>query len=193
MADDTTIELSDFGAIAMSIKPILALHEVPEEHHYSIVSDVIFEFANFLDTKTGSNFHEGVYPLLDDYVEKLSQPVPMRDYLVASIKMNFGKRSFEANILKSQLGNKEHLMFDLEVDLGVRGLPEIDDVIDADKRFSALKTKLGGIESIDFTSAQDTGDENWLSVPLSGSEYGDFEENLSGLADCIRKVARQWL
>ena len=193
MADNTTIELSDFGAIAMSIKPILALHEVPEEHHYSIVSDVIFEFANFLDTKTGSTFHEGVYSLLDDYVEKLSQPVPMHDYLVASVKINFGKRSFEANILKSQLGNKEHLMFDLEVDLGVRGLREIDAVIDADKRFSERATKLGGIESIDFTPAQGTDDESCLSVPMSGSKYGEFEENLSGLAECIRKVAKQWL
>ncbi len=43
------IKLSDFGDLALMLKPTLTTHGVPEEQHYSIISDAVFEFANFID------------------------------------------------------------------------------------------------------------------------------------------------
>ena len=72
------IELQDFSQVAFAIKPILEAHDVPAEFHYSIISDVVFEIANLLDTKTGSSFHESIYALLDEQAEALSEAGPDR-------------------------------------------------------------------------------------------------------------------
>ena len=67
------IKIEDFGELAFELKPLLETHGVPEDLHYSLISDTLFTFANFLDEKTGTNFHEQIYSFLDDYAEKLNR------------------------------------------------------------------------------------------------------------------------
>lgn len=187
------IKIADFGDLALALKPSLVTHGVPEELHYSIISDALFSFASFLDEKTGTNYHENIYTLLDDYVEKLSES-KIGDFLIAEIDIVFEKgRKVEMNLLKSHLDSSERLQFALEIELELRDFDEIDEEIDADSRFIKLMKKKKGIRLLKFNSAEDLENENWFDVSLEDSEFGRFEQSLSGLKKCIREVAKQWL
>ena len=187
------IKIADFEDLALALKPSLDTHGVPKELHYSIISDALFSFASFLDEKSGTNFHEDIFAVLDNYVEKLGESA-IGDFLVAEIDIVFEKgRKAEVNLLKSHLDNNESLQFALEIELELRDLDEIDEEIDADSRFIKLIKKKKGIKLLKFNSAEDLENENWFDVSLKGSEFGRFEQSLSGLKKCIREVANQWL
>lgn len=189
----TKIKIDDFGELAFELKPLLETHGVPEEHYYSLISDTLFTFANFLDEKTGTNFHEQIYPLLDSYAEKLNEP-QAGDYLVAEIDILFKKgRKCEMNLLKSHLDNSEHLQLILETSLEIRDIDEVDKAIDVDSRFLNLLKKKRGIKCLKFNSARNLDEENWFEVPLAGSDYGEFEQSLAGIEKCVREVVKQWL
>ena len=187
------IKLEDFGELAMSLKPSLLTHGIPDELHYSLLSDVVFQCAAFIDEKTGSSFHEGIDALLDEYIEALSGDISS-DYMVAEIQIVFGKgRKVETNVLKSHLENKENIVLDFEMALGIRDIDEIDAKIDADARFAALMKKKNGIKSLDFKAAKDFENDNWYSIPLQGSEFGDFEQSIDGILKLVSKVTKQWV
>jgi len=186
------IKLTDFGELALELKPTLETHGVPEKFHYSLISDVLFTFANFLDEKNGTDFHEQIYPLMDELAEKLSAP-QLGDFQVAEVIFEFEKGRKVMNLLKSQLDHPEILQFDLEFNLGLRGLDEIDNEIDADARFLKLLKTKRRVKSLKFNSAKNYTNEDWISVSLEESEYGSFEQSLSGIQQCIREVVKQWL
>ena len=187
------IKIEDFVELAFRLKPSLESHGVPDDLHYSLISDTLFSIASFLDEKTGTNFHAEIDSLLDDYAEELNE-TREGDYLIAEIDILFEKgRKCEMNLLKSHLDNSEHMQLILEMALELRDVDEIDKAIDIDSRLLRLLKKKNGIKSLKFNSAQNIDKEDWFEVPLAGSVYGEFEQSLSGVEECIREVAKQWL
>ena len=187
------IKIDDFVELAFALKPALTTHDVPDELHYSLISDIVFSFASFLDDRTGTAFHEQIYSLLEEHAEQLGETQP-GDYLIAEIDILFDKgRKCEMNLLKSGLENSENLRLILEITLEIRDLDEIDQAIDVDSRFLKLLKKKKGIKALRFNSAENLEKEDWLEVPLAHSEFGDFAQSLDGIEQCIRKVSKQWL
>jgi hypothetical protein len=185
------IKIEELEELAWSLKPILDTHNVPSELHYSIISDVIFQFANFIDERTGSSFHERIDGLIDKHFDKLSSQRQPDDWLIAELEILFGKgKKVEMNILRSHLSNRRHLMLDLEMALGVRDIDEIGKKIDTGAKFTTLMRRKNGIEALRFKPIRS---EIWLSIPLNGSEHGDYEQSLSGILKCINRVAKQWV
>lgn len=185
-------ETSDFIALATKIKPILDAHDVPSELHFSIISDVVFEYANVIDEKTGSSFHEEIYSALESVAEQLAVE-PGGDYCVAFMDLVTAKsQKFELNVLKSMLENADDLVMGLEVTLELRELEELDKVIDIDKRLKAFNKKTGGIESLRFQSMENMDTDTWIEVPLKDSAYGTFSNDVAGISECIRTVVASW-
>ena len=185
-------ETSDFIALAKKIKPILETHDVPSELHFSIISDVVFEYANVIDEKTGSSFHEEIYSALDSVAEQLA--INARgDYCVAFMDLvASGKNKFELNILKSMLENADDLVMGLEVTLELRELDELEKVIDIDRRLTAFNKKTGGIKLLRFQSMENMDTDTWIEVPLKDSAYGSFSNDVAGISECIRTVVASW-
>ena len=176
------ISLEDFAAFAHTIKPILESHDVPGEYHYSIISDIVFEFANLVDTKTGSDFHESIYALLDKEVEALSKAGPDR-IPVTELEIEFANgKVLEASFPDTQLEDDAQLRLHLEFTLAIRDIDEIDRDIDAEPRFSKLVTKNKGIRALRILPGKEPDADAWVSVD-------DFDESLDGLIACVREVA----
>ncbi len=187
------LKIDDLGELSLELKSCLVTHGVPEELHYSILSDALFAFASLLDEKTGTDFHERLLPLLDDYLQKPSQS-QIGDYLVAEIAIVFQEgRKAEMNVLYSHLENSTHLQFDLEMALALRNLDEIGDEIDVGTRFAKLMQERKGIESLKILAADNCETDSWRTVPLKSEEHGEYEQSVDGLAKCIRKVVSQCL
>ena len=176
------IELEDFAELAHTIKPILESHDVPEQYHYSIISDVIFEFANLVDTKTETSFHESIYGLLEDHAEKLSTAGAGR-ILVTELEIEFGNGEvLEANVPDTQLEDEAQMRLQLEFTLTLRDIDEIDEEIDIEPRFRKLIARNKGIKELRILPGKEPDADAWVSVD-------EFEESMDGLIACIRKVA----
>lgn len=185
------IKSEDFYQLALALKPTLVTHGVPVELHYSLISDIMFEFANFVDEKSGSSFHEGLFALLAEHAEELSSDIKRTDWLVAELEVLFGKgKKVETNIHKSYLENREYLKLHMEISLGARDISEIDKNIDADARFAALLKKKNGIRALRFKAARSGA---WLEVPLNGTGSGDYNQSVDGICGCIIAVTKQWV
>lgn len=65
----------DIKGLSKQIIDILKDHEVEAEWQYSITSDVMFSFSNLIDEKTGTDFHERIFTLLDELFEPDSDAV----------------------------------------------------------------------------------------------------------------------
>jgi hypothetical protein len=101
------ITLQDFRELAASLKPTLVSHEVPINLQDSLLSDVVFQFASFIDEKTGSSFHESIYDLLE---ERSAADDGFTDYLAAELEILFvAGRRCRANLLHSMLLNPDAL------------------------------------------------------------------------------------
>ena len=178
------IELQDFTAVALAIKPILDTHDVPEEYHYSIISDIVFEFANLVDTKTGTSFHEAIYALLEEHAEALSAAAAGQ-VLHTDLQIEFGDgKVFETNFPLSQLEDEAQLRLNLEFTLTLRDIDEIDDDIDVAPRFKKLLADKQGVRELRILPGSESDADAWTSV-------SDFEPSIDGLLDCIREVMRQ--
>lgn len=176
------IELKDFTEVAFAIKPILETHGVPEEYHYSIISDIVFEFANVLDTRTGTSFHESVYALLEEQAEKLSTAGPDR-IPVTELELEFGNGEvMEASFPDTQLDDEAQLRPHLEFMLTIRDIDEIDADIDAERRFENLVSGKKGIREVRVLPGSEPDASAWVTVD-------EFEASVNGLIACIRKVA----
>ena len=185
-------EISDFIELARKIKPILDTHDVPPELHFSIISDTVFEYANLIDEKTGSSFHEEIYAAIESVAEQLAVEAS-GDYCVAFMDLVTAKnKKFELNILKSMLENADNLVMGLEVTLELRELEELDKVIDIDKRLKVFNKKTGGIKSLRFQTMENMDSDTWIDVPLNDSTYGSFSNDIAGISDCIRTVVSSW-
>lgn len=189
-----TIKSEEFAELAFSLKPILDLHGVPSALHYSLVSDVIFQFATFLDDRCGSNLHEDVFAVLDVHSEALCEESPSADSRIAEVRISFAQgRKVEMNLLGSHLENdRSHLMLDLEMALGLRGVHEIESKdIDIDARLAKVLQKKGGIASVDIRRSGAAGRKAWSSVPLRGADQGEPGQTVDWLYTIIAKAVRR--
>ena len=176
------IDLQDFNELAFAIKPILETHDVPAEFHYSIISDIVFEFANLVDAKTGTSFHESIYALLEEQTEALSKAGPDR-IPITELEIVFGNGEvLEANVADSQFEDEAQMRLHLEFTLTLRDIDEIDEEIDAEPRFEALVKKNKGIRELRILPGKEADADAWVSVD-------EFDESLDGLIACIRNVA----
>lgn len=177
--------------LAFSTKEILNLHEVEPEIHQSIISDVLFEFANLLDEKQGSNFHEEIYSLIDSISEDLNDN-SNSDCCVCFLQiiMEHGKR-YETNVLKSELENSESMLLNIEMTMNLRKYEEMDSEIDIEKRLRASCSKKGKIDKLRFQELKDMDTDVWLELYLEENEFGKFDNTVSGVISCIRSVSNK--
>ena len=179
MAKRKDIQLKDFAEIALKIKPILETHEVPAEFHYSIISDIVFEFANALDTRAGTSFHESIYALLDEHVDALSAG-STGQLAFTDLQIEFGNGEVaETNFPDTQLEDDEQLRLNLEFTLTLRDIDEIDKDVDVGPRFTMLMADKQGIRELRILPGTEPDADAWISV-------SDFEQSIEGLMACIR-------
>jgi hypothetical protein len=183
-----SIKPSDFATLALSLAPILENHKVAPESRASLIEDLIFHFAVFIDERTGSEFHESVFGVL-----RSATPEPS-DHPVAELQILFDKGArAEMIISRVSLRKTSILRMNLEVALGVRDVTEIRSRIDSKRRFSDLMRKKGGIKALRFNSATRRGKPSWVEIRLPDSPYGSFERSLDGVMSCIKAVSAQWV
>lgn len=184
--------LEDFISLALSLRQPLIAHDVPSELRASLIEDVMFRFASFIDERTGSDFHESINAALSEYSEQLAASPEPVDSLLAEVEIVFVKGGkAELNVLRSHMARLASLRLVLEIALGVRQVTEIRSRIDAEDRFRQLMVKKGGIRAIRLKAPSTSGKSPWQEVRLNGSRYGDFEPSLAGLIACIRRVSTQ--
>ncbi|GGK70576.1 hypothetical protein [Amphritea balenae] len=165
-------EESDLIELAATIRPTIETHNVSPELQDSLLSDVIFQVATLIDEKQGSSLHEGVFELLDNV-----SPIES-DYLVCDLDIHLEDgKVFETNVLKSNIEIPEGLILNLEVLLELRDIFELDDEIDIESKFRAIK-----IKSLIF--------KPWEKEPETHSPE---ISSISDLAAFINKVAKQWV
>lgn len=151
----------DFQALAANIGDVLDTHALDETLRPSLTADLLFVFAAFLDDRLGSNHHEGIYALADELLagELDSPPV---DSLACELQIRFHKgRKAELNLLASHRSNRAHLLFDLEMALGIRSLDEINAPIDSQARFLALLDKRQGIRLLETRGLDPAAGDRW--------------------------------
>ncbi|MDJ0712061.1 MAG: hypothetical protein QNJ14_16850 [Woeseiaceae bacterium] len=176
------IQLQDFAEIALKIKPILVTHDVPAEYHYSIISDIVFEFAASVDTRTGTSFHESIYALLEDQVDALNAGAA-EQHLFTDLQIEFGNGDVvETNFPHTQLEDDEQLRLNLEFTLSLRDIDEIDEEIDVTPRFKKLMTAKQGIRELRILPGTEPDADAWVLV-------SEFEPSIDGLMASIRKIA----
>lgn len=186
-------DLEDFISLALSLRQPLATHNVPSEVRASLIEDVMFRFAVFVDERIGSDIHESIISALSERSEQLAAPPEPIDSLVAEVEIAFVKgRKAELNVLRSHLTGLSSLLLVIEIALGVRDVTEIRSRIDTERRFRELIARKGGIRAVKFKPPRTSDKSSWQEVRLNGSPYGNFEQSLAGLIACIRVVSAQW-
>ena len=166
----------------------MVAHDVPPELHFSIISDAVFEFANLVDEKTGSSFHEEIYGALESAAEELEVD-PGGDYCLAFMDLvTSNGTSFELNILKSMLENEQDMIMSIEVTLELRKLDELDKVISIENRLKTFNKKTGGIKALRFQLTENMDTDTWFDVPLKDSTYGSYSNDIEGIRKCILAV-----
>src|SRR5688572_13077678 len=178
----------DFASLALSLRQTVANHNVPADMQASLIEDVIFHFAVFIDEKTGSDIHESIFSILNKYARQLGEaPVPT-DSLLAEVEITFLKgRKAELNVLRSSIDEPANLRLIVEIALGVRDTTEIEARVDTERRFADLLKKKRGIKAVRFNLTNATGVPPRHEVKLEGS-HRSFEQSLPGLLTCIRDV-----
>ena len=183
--------VNDFVSLALSLRQPLATHNVPSEVRASLIEDVIFRFATFIDEKTGSGLHESINSVLGEYSEQLADVPEPIDFLVAEMEVVFLKGAkAEFNILRSHLDKPAALRLVIELALGVRDITEIRSRVDIELRFRRMVTRKGGIRAVRFKPAR-SNTSSWQEIPFNGSPHGNFEQSLAGLIACAEVVYRQ--
>jgi hypothetical protein len=174
--------------------PILVNHKVAPESRVSLIEDLIFHFAVFIDERTGSELHESAFGALRKHAGQLGAAPRRSDYPVAELQIVLAKgRKAELIISRVSLQKPSILRMNLEVALGVRDITEIRSRIDARQRFLDVMHKKGGIKALRFNSAASRGKPSWLEIRLQESQYGRFEQSLDGVVSCIKAVTAQWV
>ena len=176
----------DFLQLALALREIAEAHNVPAESRVSLIEDVVFQFASFLDERLGSSLHGEIYAILEQHEDVLSQQPRPLDVLVAEVEIVFGKgRKRGIHILSGYLQEPRFLREGIEVSLGLRRLDELDCDIDSDVRFGQLLAKKNGIEMLRINAVANVDAPSWVDVPHR-------ESSLDGLCECVRRVISQW-
>jgi hypothetical protein len=182
----------DFASLALSLRETVAKYKVPPGQQASLIEDVIFHFAVFVDERTGSDIHESIFAVLRKHARHLGEvPVPT-DSLLAEVQISFLKGpKAELNVLRSSIEKPALLRLTVETAIGVRDVTEIKARVDTERRLASLMEKRGGVNSVRFKPAGGAGRASWQDVKLRGSPHGDFEQSVKGLLACIRAVVAQ--
>lgn len=192
-AASEAFDLEDFISLALSLRQPLLTHNVPAEVRASLIEDVMFRFAAFIDERTGSDIHESINAALGEYSEQLAASPDPIDSLVAEVEIVFVKGSkAELNVLRSHLTGAASLRLVLEIALGVREVTEIHSRIDTERRFRQLMVQKGGIKAVRLKPPSASGKSPWQEVRPNGSSDGNFEQSLARLIACIKEVSAQW-
>jgi hypothetical protein len=179
----------DFASLALSLRKTVANHKVPPDLQASLIEDVVFHFAAFIDERTGSDIHESIFSVLRKYAKQLGEAPAPSDSLLAEVQITFLKgRNVELNVLRSSIAKPALLRLILEIALGVRDTTEIKARVDTDRRFADLMKKKGGVSAVRFRLANAADNASWREVKLQGSPHGNFEQSVKGLLACIRAV-----
>ena len=179
----------DFASLALSLRQTVANHKVPPDLQASLIEDVVFHFAAFIDEKTGSDIHESIFSVLRKCAKQLGEtPVPS-DALLAEVQITFLKgRKVELNVLRSSIAKPALLRLTVEIALGVRDTTEIKARVDTERRFADLLEKKGGVTAVRFRLANTDDNASWQEVKLKRSPHKNFEQSVKGLLACIRAV-----
>jgi hypothetical protein len=179
----------DFASLALSLRQTVATHKVPPDLQASLIEDVVFQFAVFIDERTGSDIHESIFAVLRKHAKQLGEPPVPPDSLLAEVQITFLKgRKAELNVLRSSIAKPALLRLIVEIALGVRDTAEIKARVDTDRRFADLVKKKGGVKAVRFRLANAANDVSWQEVKLQHSPHGNFEQSIKGLLACIRAV-----
>jgi hypothetical protein len=179
----------DFGLLALSLRQTVANHKVPPDLQASLIEDVVFHFAAFIDERTGSDIHESIFSVLRKHAKQLGETPAPADSLLAEVQITFLKgRKAELNVLRSSIAKPALLRLVVEIALGVRDTTEIKARVDTDRRFADLMKKKGGVNAVRFRLANAADNASWQEVKLRRSPHGNFEQSLKGLLACIRAV-----
>lgn len=186
--------LEDFVSLALSLRQPVVAHGVAPKLRASLIEDIVFRLAVFIDERTGSSHHESISGLLREHAKELAASPEPVDALVAEVEIAFVKGGkAELNVLRSSLKKPALLRQCLEIALGVRDVTELRSRVDADRRFGELMVKREAVKALRFNSASTIGKPSWQSVRLHGSPYGNFEQSLKGLVACIQAVTAPWM
>jgi hypothetical protein len=178
--------VADLVELALSLRGPVALHGVSSELRASLIEDLIFRFAVFVDERARTNLHEGIAGALRERAAELAELPSPADVLVAEVEIEFIRgRTVELNVLRSSLAHPEHLLLTLEMALGVRDVGEVGRTADTAGRFSRLLKRRGGLRALRVVAA-DVEASVWREVPLRGAPHDDFDGTVAGLASCIR-------
>lgn len=170
------IKPADFEALAANLQDTLRINGVAEESQPSLLADLLFGFAAFLDERLGSNHHESIFALADAILsgEIASEA---QDNLSGELKIHFHKgRKAALNLLAAHRSNRAHLLFDLQMALGIRTLAEINSEIDSEARFLALLDSRQGIRLFEVRGFGDTVSDTWRTVEPPTSKPGSLDE-----------------
>jgi hypothetical protein len=179
----------DFASLALSLRQTVATHKVPPDLQASLIEDVVFQFAVFIDERTGSDIHESIFAVLRKHAKQLGEPPVPPDSLLAEVQITFLKgRKAELNVLRSSIAKPALLRLIVEIALGVRDTTEIKARVDTDRRFADLVKKKGGVKAVRLRLANAANDVSWQEVKLQHSPHGNFEQSIKGLLACIRAV-----
>lgn len=179
----------DFAALALSLRQTVANHKVPPDLQASLIEDVVFHFAAFIDEKTGSDIHESIFSVLGKYAKQLGETPAPSDTLLAEVQITFLKgRKVALNVLRSSIAKPSLLRLIVEIALGVRDTTEIKARVDTGRRFADLMKKKGGVNTVRIRLANAAGNASWQEIKLQRSPHGHFEQSVEGLLACIRAV-----
>src|SRR5688572_72239 len=179
----------DFASLALSLRQTVANHKVPPDLQASLIEDVVFHFAAFIDERTGSDIHESIFSVLRKCAKQLGETPAPSDSLLAEVEITFLKgRKVELNVLRSSIAKPALLRLTVEIALGVRDTTEIKARVDTDRRFEDLMEKRGGVNAVRFRLANAADNASWQEVKLRRSPRGNFEQSVKGLLACIRAV-----
>lgn len=181
-----TIALHDFLQLAAALKPTLEAHEVPVDQRDSLLSDIVFHCASFIDEKTGSSFHESIDDLLADDDEATGE---FTDRLIAELEIRLGSnRRIRVNLMHSMLSNTEALRSQIEMALGLRGIHELDAKVDIDARLADLLRKRRGIAELQVRCLDPLTGKR-ASVPPRAAEPVGPIDSLEVLCTRVRDLA----
>jgi hypothetical protein len=179
----------DFASLALSLRQTVANHKVPPGQQASLIEDVVFHFAVFIDERTGNDIHESIFSVLRKYAKQLGKTPARADSLLAEVQITFLKgRKVELNVLRSSIAKPALLRLIVEIALGVRDTTEIKARVDTGRRFADLMKKKGGVNTVRFRLANAADNTSWQEVKLQRSPHGNFEQSVKGLLACIRAV-----
>ena len=188
------IKDDDFIELATQIKTSLDAHNVPVQEHASLITQVVFNFAVFLDKKLNTNHHEFIETKLDEYLFEIVEDSP--NTLIASVNLVFGKgRKRDFEIRKGNLLHRESIISLMEFATGIRKLTEVDSEVDPlilTERFEKMLEIREGLLEIEFQPDEDWGTNKWLTLPFHENQFGKFKCTIDGVTDCIYKVTEQW-